>query len=160
MNKFSIFLIFVVVAALIIFGFVKRPQFYSQVLPEKSRPADMAQKEIIVGDQKISVEIADTAEKRKKGLSGRDPLTENEGMLFIFDESGIYGFWMKEMKFSLDLIWVDGDKIVDITKDVPAPASDSEELKVYNPSQEINKVLEVNAGWAGRHNIKMGDRLF
>jgi hypothetical protein len=118
-----------------------------------------AKKIIFIGQNKaeIKVEIADDERERARGLSGRDSLDENAGMLFVFDQPGFYGFWMKEMKFSLDFIWISGDKTVDLTENVLPPQSDLEDLQKYFSRDPADKVLEVNAGWIKKHNIKIGD---
>ncbi len=107
-----------------------------------------------IAGQTITAEIAKTASKRAKGLSGRESLGENEGMLFIFDRIGKPSFWMYGMRFPLDFIWIRGDEIRDITPSVPEnyPA-------LLNPREEIDKVLEVNAGFIEKYNIRIGDPL-
>src|SRR4030042_2564613 len=62
-----------------------------------------------INGQKIFVEIADTPEKRSQGLSGRDNLSQNQGMLFIFNQPAIPSFWMKDMNFPLDFIWINNN---------------------------------------------------
>src|SRR3989344_8940875 len=64
------------------------------------------QPKIKIGQKTIFIEIADTQEKQKKGLSGRDNLPEDSGMLFVFKEEGHHQFWMKDMNFSIDIIWI------------------------------------------------------
>ncbi len=115
---------------------------------------------IHIGQTEISVEIADTASKRQKGLSERESLAAGEGMLFVFGQEDIQPpFWMKKMKFAIDIIWIDNNKIVQIDKNVPAPEPDTPngELKLYLPSQPIDYVLEVKAGFVDEKNIKIGD---
>src|SRR6266404_1229193 len=76
-----------------------------------------------VGKSIIYVEIANTDQSREQGLSGRDKLTDSQGMLFDFKNTGVTapGFWMKDMKFNLDLIWIRENQIVGITPNVPHP---------------------------------------
>jgi uncharacterized membrane protein (UPF0127 family) len=62
---------------------------------------------VIIAGVRLSVEVADTPAERGRGLSGREMLPENSGMLFVFDTPGRYGFWMYGMKFPLDIIWID-----------------------------------------------------
>ena len=59
-----------------------------------------------IGEETFIVEIADNDEERVRGLSLREPIEANRGMLFIFDVSGNYSFWMKDMLFALDIIWI------------------------------------------------------
>ena len=109
---------------------------------------------ITIGDTKIEVEIADTAESRAQGLSGRTSLPENSGLLFIFTESSQPGFWMKEMNFPIDIIWLDESwKIVDLTIE----ARPEKYPEIYLPRSPVHYVLEVNAGFISAHNLKIGD---
>ncbi len=98
----------------------------------------------------IPVDIADTELEREKGLSGTTSLPQNSGKLFIFNTSGDYGFWMKDMQYAIDIIWIDSNfRIIGITKDV-APESYPEVF--YSPSP-VKYVLEVNAGFSTVHNL-------
>src|ERR1035437_11182288 len=63
-------------------------------------------KTLVIGSKKISAEVANTPTARQKGLSGRACISQNEGMLFVFPQSGSYPFWMKDMKFPIDMIWI------------------------------------------------------
>lgn len=110
----------------------------------------------------ILVEIADTPEKTTLGLSYRDSLPENHGMLFVFPEAHTPTFWMYEMKFPLDMIWIGEDNtIVDITENVPHPSPGTSEtdLPHYSPKVPAKMVLEVNGGFVERHQIKLADRV-
>ena len=64
------------------------------------------------------------------------------------------------MRFPLDLVWIDDDRVVDVTADVPdQPGTPAEQLPIYSPSQPANRLLEVNAGWAERNGVEPGDRV-
>jgi uncharacterized membrane protein (UPF0127 family) len=69
--------------------------------------------------------------------------------------------WMKGMRFPLDLVWIDGGRVVDVTARVPdqPPGTPDAELPVYAPSRPANRVLEVNAGWAARNGVRPGDKV-
>ncbi len=105
----------------------------------------------------LTVEVADTYFSRAQGLSGHPKLKDNEGMIFIFERKGRPTFWMKGMKFGLDFIWIDGETVVDITENVPAPQSARDLLSVYRPAVDADKVLEVNAGFVAKNRVKIGD---
>ncbi|MEY4722584.1 MAG: hypothetical protein RLZZ324_97, partial [Candidatus Parcubacteria bacterium] len=107
-------------------------------------------------DVAVRVEIANTDALREHGLSGHKPLAADEGMFFVFEAPDRYVFWMKEMLFPLDLIWIGDGKIVDITPDVPAPAPGQKDLPLYRPVAPADRVLEVNAGFARAHGLKLG----
>lgn len=119
-------------------------------------------KQLQINNAMLKVEIADTQSKRSKGLGGRESLASDEGMLFMFDKPDRYPFWMKGLTFPLDFVWIRGEKVVDITQSVQPPAQGQEtsSLPIYQPKEEVNRVLEVNAGTAERLNIKVGDIIF
>jgi hypothetical protein len=119
-------------------------------------------KQITVGNKPISVEIADTDSKRQKGLGQRDSLGQDQGMLFVFDQKDVApSFWMKDMRFPLDIIWIDDNLIVKIDKNIPNPSSGTQDnqLTFYSPNQLIDYVLEVNSGFADKNTIKIGDAI-
>ncbi len=115
-----------------------------------------------VGSASLNVEIASTPETRHKGLSGHAPLNDNEGMLFIFDAPAPQTFWMVDMLFPLDIVWIGIDKkVLGITRDAPAPTpgTASGKLPLYSSPSPAQYVLEVNAGWAVKHGVKVGDEV-
>ena len=116
-----------------------------------------SQNTVEIGGQKIIVELADTGEKRTQGLSGREGLAAGQGMLFVFGQSRVYPFWMKDMRFSIDIIWIQDDSVVDIWPNAPVPNID--DIPSYTPQAEANYVLEVNAGFVERLNIDGGDKV-
>lgn len=113
--------------------------------------------QVCVKDSCVQVEIADTDAKREAGLMYRESLPENKGMLFIFDYEAPHGFWMKNTYFPLDIIWIDKDKRI---VDIKANASLCKEIcENFFPRDKALYVLEVNAGFAERHKIKIGDKV-
>lgn len=124
-------------------------------------PSQTGVGEVLISGNKIKVEIADTQAKRSKGLGGRESLASSSGMLFIFARQDKYPFWMKGINFPLDFVWIRGDQVVDILQNIPPPAKDAkdESLPIYLPKEEVDKVLEVNAGTLERLNIKVGDKI-
>ncbi|MDP3052528.1 MAG: DUF192 domain-containing protein [bacterium] len=104
----------------------------------------------------FEAEIADTILKKAKGLSGRKALGENKGMIFIFTNPGKYNFWMIGMNFPLDIIWISGNKIVDISKNVQ-PSKSGRLTVIVSPLTKADKVLEIPAGSAEKFDIKIGD---
>lgn len=107
----------------------------------------------------VNADIAASAGERKKGLSGRESLEINRGMLFVFDESGNYPIWMKGMKFPIDIIWIDETKkIVYIAPSaLTEPGKKDNELVIYKPGTNAKYVLEINAGLASANNLQVGD---
>lgn len=114
---------------------------------------------VSINGKTYKVTIAKTEKDKMIGLSGRNSLGTNNGMLFPYDQKGKYRFWMSGMKFPIDIIYISDDKIVDIINNAPAPSADADitTLPVYQPSNEANYVLEVNAGEALKNNFKQGD---
>jgi len=100
-------------------------------------------------------ELALTPERRAQGLSGREELAPDEAMLFLFGAPGLPGFWMPDMHFDLDLVWIRGDRIVDLTPFVSRREPD----RVHRPSEPTDVVLEVLAGTATLHGWRPGDRV-
>lgn len=113
---------------------------------------------VTIHDRNISVTLADSDDERIKGLSGRDSLPEDQGMLFMFERPDFYGFWMKEMKFPIDIIFMRDGKVVTIHENVQPP-NDAENLYIYKPDEPSNQVLELNAGKAREFGINVGDTL-
>lgn len=116
-------------------------------------------KELEIDGAKLKVEIADTQEKRSKGLGGRQALASDEGMLFVFPDAQKRPFWMKGLSFPLDFIWIREDKVVDLLHrvDPPAPGQTDESLPIYQSNEDVDKVLEVQSGTIKRLDIKVGD---
>ena len=104
----------------------------------------------------LSAEIPVTGELMSKGLSVKNQLRENESMLFVFEEPLRHTFWMKDMKFPIDIIWLDSNgKIVHIEENLmPCPLVLI--CPSYAPNADSQYVLETIAGFAQRHNISLG----
>lgn len=115
---------------------------------------------VVVRTLRINTKVATSAGDRKKGLSKRESLPLDEGLLFVFENKGLYGIWMKDMKFAIDVIWIGEDKkIVDIASNAPPePGKKDGELKIYRPRSEAKYVLEINAGLAILHGLQIGDQ--
>ena len=107
-----------------------------------------------------NVDLAVTTEERQQGLSGREHLPQDAGMLFVFEEERPLHFWMKEMHFPLDIIWIDAQcRLLDVSANVPTPpanASNEEIPRAQSPAP-ARYVLEVNAGEAERNGLQPGD---
>ena len=125
----------------------------SAFLTLKDFPFKHKYAKVKINSEIVTVELATTVEQRSRGLSGRDGLKEGEGMLFVFDKPDRHGFWMKDMLFSLDMIWIGKNfTVVDITRNA-APESYPE---IFRPKNPVKYVLEVSSGWAEDHDIKIG----
>ena len=112
---------------------------------------------VTVSDKTINVYLAESINEKEAGLSVFDSLPADWGMLFVFDSPQIPGFWMNGMKFAIDIIWIKNNQVVEITKNLPVESNAG--LAKYYPNMEIDRALEVNAGWAEENNIKIGDNI-
>ncbi len=109
---------------------------------------------LYINDVSIVVTVADSPDERREGLSGLSSLPDKEGKLFVFDQVGDYGFWMKDMNFPIDIIWIDEDmKIVHIEKNVKPESYPA----VYSSPTPSRFVLEVNAFFVDTFSIHEGD---
>ena len=113
-----------------------------------------------VDDLEFPVELAAEPDLRIRGLSGRASLDSGTGMLFVFENSERFRFWMREMQFSLDIVWISsGCEVVDISVDVPFPdpSTPLSDLPRYSPESSAKYVLEINGGEAEDLGLGVGD---
>ena len=108
--------------------------------------------------EKIPVEVADTLKKRSLGLGNRPSLKKGWGMLFVFEERKPHRFWMKDMRFPLDIIWLDNHRIVHINHNAK-PDSSENEPEVMTSPVPVNFVLEIAAGRAAKLRLKKGQHM-
>lgn len=112
---------------------------------------------VCVGVHCVSVEIASTPQERAKGLMFRDHLGDGNGMLFVFEEEGRHGFWMKNTLIPLDVVWIsDKEKIVSIQTLFPC---EKEPCSLFYPGENAVYVLEVNAGLMKDWNVSVGEKV-
>jgi len=127
-------------------GQIKDNNIVTQIFPDRAI--------LHIGEVEINVDIADTDSERTRGLSGREILGPKEGMLFVFDTSRIPHFWMKDMNFALDIIWINEQlEIVGFVEN----ASPESFPKTFSPSLPVKYVLETGGGFVNFNNIKKGD---
>ncbi len=108
----------------------------------------------------IELKIAKTQKELGDGLSNIENLPKDEGMLFIFDEEHQPSFWMKDMKFPIDIIWIKDNTIVDITKNLqPQNNTPDKQLPLHQPSVNVDMVLEVNADFVINNNLLIGNKI-
>ncbi len=112
---------------------------------------------LTINNKTFSIDVAKIDEQRAKGLSVYDKLPLEKGMIFVFDRKGHYAFWMKDMKFPIDIIYIRKNKIVDIFKNVAPPKSQNETLPIIRSSESADMVLEINAGLSEKYNFKIND---
>ena len=121
-------------------------------LPWTSRTAT-----IDVGDLAITAEVSDTGALRERGLGFRDGLEPGHGMLFVYEEPGLRSFWMKGMRFCLDIIWIEGDQIVGAAESVcPVEGASDADLPRYRSPEPVRYVLEMPSGWMAENGFGAG----
>ncbi len=112
-----------------------------------------------IGNTVYVVDLALTPEERAQGLSGRPSLDADRAMLFVYEREGPLWFWMPDMHFPLDMVWIRADcTVAGVTADVPNPPPDTprDRLPHYDSSGPVRFVLEINAGQAKTHGITPG----
>lgn len=143
--KKIIFFSIIFITTIIIISVIRRPQTSS------------SRQTIQIGSQEISVEIAKSISEISKGLGQRDTLG-SDGMLFVMPLRIIPSFWMKDMHFDLDFVWIDSNTVIDLTENVSAQRGDPDSmLRIYSPKSPATHVLEMKAGEVQKRGIKVGD---
>lgn len=144
MIKKLLLTLFFLIAIYIIFIFVYRPKTKTIVIE--------------LGKSKYNFEIAKTISQKTLGLSARNTLCKNCGMIFVYSSENIYPFWMKNTLIPLDMIWLDkSGKIVTYHHAVPEPKTPVTQLKIYKNSTPAQYILEINSNDFEKLNLKIGD---
>lgn len=134
--------------------------FFIYVINMDKKPSSTT---ITVGTNKIYAQIADSEVKRSMGLSFTRELGQNAGMLFVFDEIGVKNFWMRDMNFDIDIVWLDENKTVtgffeNVSRDTYNKIY-PQYSKIYHSPEDTRYVLEVASGTIENLKIKVGDFL-
>ena len=117
-------------------------------------------KSITINNKTVFVNLAQSPEEKAQGLSGKKSLKSNEGMLFVFDNKTYPAFWMKDMHFAIDIIWISDGQIVSINENVaPEPGKPLTKLSLYRPPVGIDYVLETKAGFCKENAIQVGNSI-
>jgi uncharacterized protein len=105
------------------------------------------------GSTTLNLAVADTAAEREQGLSGQPTLAQRHGLLFVFDDASQWGIWMKDMKFAIDILWLDDQwKVIHIEENV-APETYPQ---VFSPTIPVRYVVELPAGTVDQEEITIG----
>lgn len=147
------YIVIIIFAVLVAFGFL----LYPKSIHNNGDTSNLYIKSVntvVINGTTFSVDIADNDTNRAKGLSGRESLPDDAGLLFIFDSPGVYPFWMKDMNFPIDIIWIDDNLKVVYIKENALPESYPE---IFNPKVKAMYVLEINSGEVALNKIKIGD---
>ena len=111
---------------------------------------------VVIGETKLNVQVADSESERERGLSGKSSLNPGTGLLFVFDETGAHGIWMKDMLFPIDIIWIaDNMQVIHLEENVSPDSFPT----VFRSERFARFVLEVPAGFISEEGIKSGDLL-
>lgn len=125
--------------------------FLNYNYPDKKTP------QIAINNHIFNLEITKTEKEKEIGLAKYKNIPQNFGMLFTFEKPEYHSFWMKNMRFPIDIIFIRNNKIVTIFKNASPPKSNNEQLLIYTPSQFSDTVLEINAGLSEKNKFKNGD---
>lgn len=113
---------------------------------------------VTINKTTFDVEIVKTDKDKEIGLTKYPSIAQNQGMLFLFDTPGFYVFWMKNMKFPIDLIFIHDTTVVSLVENATPPEKDAN-ITTYSPDSSSDKVLEINAGLIKKYNIHKGDQI-
>ncbi len=153
MNKIGKVLIFIVLLFILILGveyiYKKKEPTTLEQFPGRER------KSVTIRGQNFDVVVSRTQEELTQGLSNTRPIKENEGMLFIFPKPGNYNFWMKDMNYPIDMLWIDKEKKIIFIQKNATPESYPES---FGPRDgQALMVLEIGAGFSNKLGITVGD---
>lgn len=147
-SLFAIILILVAAVCAVAFSTLEKGISKMDVQPDTDLRA------VYLAGETLQVSVAATPEARTKGLSGRTGLAPDEGMLFVFDKDAKYQFWMKDMLFPIDILWLsDRGEVQDIREKV----SPDTYPDVFVPNAPARYVLELPAGFVEAYSVKAGD---
>lgn len=163
MIKKTIF-IFLLITSVIFYIVLQKSNYSSkQVVKDFKNMLDREHIQIKVGEKTLNVEVVNTPGSTLQGLSGREKIGA-DGMLFVFPKTETRYFWMKDMRFDIDIIWIHGNnnenyEVVEISRNVPKPVLETPDYKLetYSANKGVNMVLELNKGSAQEFNINLGD---
>ena len=131
----------------VLWQYLIRPSFFGK------------QGKVTINSHTFSVDVAKTPKDQEKGLSGKNSLAENKGMLFVFPSPDLYSFLMNGMIFPIDIVFINGNTVTTVHKNGPPPGSSDEVPPLYRPTAPSDKVLEISGGLSDKYSIKSGDRV-
>lgn len=161
---FIILLLFIAIIALISLSFILYPvpaasNSNKNLLNSFSldRSSRLKIGTLSINDKKINIEVASSGSDHYRGLSNRESLCQDCGMLFNFSDYDERIFVMRDMKFPLDIIFINNNKIINIASNLEPEGS--RPAHTYSSQDKVNRVLEVNSGYCKKNNIKVGDKI-
>ena len=149
MHKFFIFYILIFISCLTVAACARETV--------RGEIADGSVVAVRVGKNKLNLKVVNTEESRMRGLSGTKSVP-NDGMLFLFGDKSVKVFWMKDMNYDIDIVWLGSGKVLGITENAKhePQTADSDLIKYYSPLY-CDSVIELVAGSAKKLNIQTGD---
>ncbi|HEY8108614.1 MAG TPA: DUF192 domain-containing protein [Patescibacteria group bacterium] len=141
-------LIAAAILGLIIMQFTEPPEFNDDVTVT-----------VRLDQAKVRADVATSPGRLEKGLMGAEPLMKDRALLFAYEEPTTPTIWMKGVEFPIDIVWISGDTVTQVTSNVPSakPGVPDAQLPKYQPEGPVDKVLETSAGWARQHSVQPGD---
>lgn len=148
---------------LLIFFFIVGLAGWLYLRPHSAQDAVLSQDAFVyrttslkLGGATFELDIADTSAKKERGLGGRPALAADRGMVFPYDQAGRLCFWMKGMRFAIDILWLDSaKKVISVEKSL----SPNTYPQTFCPDQPAQYVVELPAGASDRVSVKIGDIL-
>jgi len=143
---------FVVIVGIIVLIMIMIPIYYPvQTSTESKR---IIEGSVTINGEILEVEISDEPDEKSRGLMFRESLSRDTGMLFLFDKEGFYSFWMMNVNFNLDIIWINSNgNVVHIERDLPSCFMS---CPTYAPRESARYVLELNSGVANELGLLVG----
>lgn len=147
------FLIFVIIATVLYQKYTTGKSAKTQSATTQNSPT------VTIRNQSFKVYIAKTSKEQQIGLSSRESLPQDYGMLFPFGTADYYQFWMKNMKFPIDILYLKNNKIVTIINNAQPLKKDEPQPTIYRPEEPSDTVLEINAGLSKKYKFQKGDEV-
>jgi uncharacterized protein len=154
-KNYASFLLIIFFLIALVFFLTKSGNFGNRA-PKREPISQVSEiKYVKIAGQTVKVDLATTPKEQEQGLSGRISLADDTGMLFVFPQAGKYFFWMKDMNFPIDIVWLDENLRVIYIQKKALPESYP---KTFGSEKESLYILEVSAGFLEKNNLKEGDK--
>jgi len=131
----------------------------TQVEVEKQKEKEWKKTQIKIGDKNYEIFVTETDEDKNKGLSVFENIKDTQGMIFEFTEEDFHSFWMKDMKFDIDMIFLDKNKkVIKIFENVTKETyKNDKDFQIFMPALKSKYVIEIKSGEVKKNLLKEGD---
>ncbi len=153
-NEKILVLTFIIISLIVILIIFKQQTAVKTASENKLLEIEM----VCIKENCFNVEVARTSGERERGLMNVEYMDNNNGMLFIFPETGKYNFWMKNTLIPLDIIWIDSNNTIVEVKDNFQPCKE-EDCEIYYSKENALYVLEINGNLSNKYEINIGDKI-